>query len=262
MSVFLTSNFLKNTRGLTLSDGGGVTWAINKNTNVITATVTSGATLSSVGLADSSATPIYTVANSPLVANGTITLTLNVQAKNTVLAGPTTGVAAQPTFRALVAGDVPDLGGNPANKVELAAANGSATTYLRADCTLALDQAISPTWSSTHTFSNSIVASAGVQTYSGNSGSLTNATATTIKALPNVTAAVYLVCAQLIAGAGDVADYNAVYLVQTSGTVAAATALKAGALLTVSVSGLNVQVTQSSGATQAAGANWSILRIF
>lgn len=45
MSVSLTSNFLRNARGLTLSDANGVTWSINKNTNAITATVTGGAGL-------------------------------------------------------------------------------------------------------------------------------------------------------------------------------------------------------------------------
>ena len=37
------------------------------------------------------------------------TLSLNNQSANTILAGPTTGSAAAPTFRALVAADIPDL---------------------------------------------------------------------------------------------------------------------------------------------------------
>lgn len=37
----------------------------------------------------------------------TVTLTMNTQTANTVLAGPTTGAAASPTFRALVAADLP-----------------------------------------------------------------------------------------------------------------------------------------------------------
>ena len=37
------------------------------------------------------------------------TLSLNTQSANTILAGPTTGSAAAPTFRALVAADIPDL---------------------------------------------------------------------------------------------------------------------------------------------------------
>lgn len=57
MSVSLTNNFLSNARGLTLQDGGGLTWTIDPNTNAITGTTGSGGGLSganptaSVGLA-------------------------------------------------------------------------------------------------------------------------------------------------------------------------------------------------------------------
>jgi len=44
MTVALTSNFLTNARGLQLTDGGGITWSINKNTNAITATVNGAST--------------------------------------------------------------------------------------------------------------------------------------------------------------------------------------------------------------------------
>ena len=40
------------------------------------------------------------------------TLSLNTQTANTVFAGPASGVATQPTFRALVAGDIPSLAGS------------------------------------------------------------------------------------------------------------------------------------------------------
>lgn len=109
MSVFLNNNFLLNSRGLTLLDGGGLTWSINKNTNAITATGTGGGVLSSVGFADTSTTAIYAVTNSPLTANGTIDITLKVQNAALVFAGPATGVAAQPAFRALQATDIPTL---------------------------------------------------------------------------------------------------------------------------------------------------------
>jgi hypothetical protein len=38
MTVHLTNAFLANTRGVTLKDSGGLTWAINSITNEITAT--------------------------------------------------------------------------------------------------------------------------------------------------------------------------------------------------------------------------------
>lgn len=107
MTVNLTANFFGNARGLTLADSGGITWAFNKNTNTLTATGSSGAVLSSVGLSDSSTVPIYTVGSSPLTANGEMTLTLNTQSANKVFAGPTTGAAAQPEFRLLVTADLP-----------------------------------------------------------------------------------------------------------------------------------------------------------
>jgi hypothetical protein len=50
---------------------------------------------------------------------------------------------------------------NPTGGVALAAINGTATTYLRSDVTLALSQAIAPTWTALHTFNPTVTASAG-----------------------------------------------------------------------------------------------------
>lgn len=83
---------------LTVS-GGLPVWA---------APATSG-TVTSVALADGSSTPIYTISGSPVTSSGTLTLTLNTEAANSVFAGPTSGGATQPTFRSLVAADVPTL---------------------------------------------------------------------------------------------------------------------------------------------------------
>lgn len=47
-----------------------------------------------------------TVSGSPVTTTGTLTGTLATQTANTVFAGPTTGGAAAPTFRALVAADI------------------------------------------------------------------------------------------------------------------------------------------------------------
>lgn len=67
----------------------------------------SAGTVTSVGLAEGSSTPIFNITGSPVTGTGTLTETLKTQTANTVLSGPTTGAAAQPTFRALVAADVP-----------------------------------------------------------------------------------------------------------------------------------------------------------
>lgn len=109
-AVKLTGNFLATARCLIFADGGGVSWNFNPNTNTLTASASSGGTfLSSVGFADISTTPIYTVTNSPLTANGTLDIALKAQTAAFVFAGPTTGVATQPTFRALVTTDIPAL---------------------------------------------------------------------------------------------------------------------------------------------------------
>jgi hypothetical protein len=81
---------------LTATTGGAPTWA---------APATSG-TVTSVGLALPAQ---FTVTNSPVTSSGTLTGSWNTQTANFVLAGPTTGAAAVPTFRALVSGDIPSL---------------------------------------------------------------------------------------------------------------------------------------------------------
>lgn len=65
-----------------------------------------GGGVTSVGLALPN---IFTVTNSPVTSSGTLTGTLATQTANTIFAGPTSGSAAGPTFRALVAADIPSL---------------------------------------------------------------------------------------------------------------------------------------------------------
>jgi trimeric autotransporter adhesin len=86
---------------LTVS-GGLPTWAFP---------ATSG-TVTSVALADGSSTPIYAITGSPVTSSGTLTFTLDNQPANEVFAGPTSGPAAQPTFRSLVSADIPNNAAN------------------------------------------------------------------------------------------------------------------------------------------------------
>lgn len=97
-------------------------------------------------------------------------LGLDTQAANLGLFGPAAGPAAVPAFRAMAAADVAThshtaagQGGDyawaditgfaiPSNTVKLAAVEGAATTVLRSDATLALDQSIAPTWTGAHIF--------------------------------------------------------------------------------------------------------------
>jgi hypothetical protein len=62
-------------------------------------------TVTSVGL---SLPNIFTVSNSPVTTSGTLTATLASQSANTVFAAPN-GTAGSPTFRTLVAADIPTL---------------------------------------------------------------------------------------------------------------------------------------------------------
>ena len=66
-------------------------------------------TVTSVALADSSATPIYSVSGSPVTTSGVLSLTLTTQSANSVFAGPSSGSAAQPAFRSLISADIPSL---------------------------------------------------------------------------------------------------------------------------------------------------------
>jgi hypothetical protein len=65
-----------------------------------------GGTVNSVGL---SLPNLFTVTGSPVTGSGTLTATLATQVANRVFAGPGTGADAAPTFRALVADDIPAL---------------------------------------------------------------------------------------------------------------------------------------------------------
>lgn len=66
--------------------------------------------VSSVGL---SMTPsIFDVAGSPITSSGTLSVSLQPQVRNRVLAGPLEGSAQAPTFRALASDDIPGLDGS------------------------------------------------------------------------------------------------------------------------------------------------------
>lgn len=72
----------------------------------------------------------FTVSGSPVTSSGTLTGAWAAQAASYVLAGPTTGPAATPSFRALVAGDIPTLNQNTTGQAGSVANALTAGTYL------------------------------------------------------------------------------------------------------------------------------------
>ena len=77
-------------------------------------------TVTSVAL---TAPGFLSVGGSPITSSGTLALSLAAQAQNTVLAAPSSGSGA-PTFRALVASDIPGGGGGSGGAIDLRAVYG------------------------------------------------------------------------------------------------------------------------------------------
>jgi len=90
-----------------LEEGG---YIVRGADGTYTIVITGGGTVTSVGLA---APTEFTVSGSPVTTSGTLTFEKATQSANRVWAGPTSGAAAQPTFRALVAADLPSGAGSP-----------------------------------------------------------------------------------------------------------------------------------------------------
>ena len=100
------------TTGRTIGMTGDVTYtstAFNGSANITGTSTVSGSIVKSVVLNTPNvifSSPInFTTATN----TATGTMTLNTQSANTFLAGPTTGVATVPTFRAIIAGDIPNI---------------------------------------------------------------------------------------------------------------------------------------------------------
>jgi hypothetical protein len=116
-----TSTWTAVTIGSNLTFSGGTLSASAPGTGTVT----------SVAL---SLPAIFSVSGSPVTTSGTLTGSLATQTANTVFSGPTTGAAAAPTFRALVAADIPSISLTSGVSGTLPVANGgtgasSATAY-------------------------------------------------------------------------------------------------------------------------------------
>jgi hypothetical protein len=110
----LGANISGSTAGSILYAASGAVWNVlppGSNGNILTLsgglpawTAAGTGTVTSVTLTVPS---ILSVAGSPITTSGTLAVTLATQAANLVFAGPTSGGAAGPTFRALVSADLP-----------------------------------------------------------------------------------------------------------------------------------------------------------
>ena len=172
MTAKLTGNFLATARCLIFNDGNGIAWTFNSLTNTLEADY-SGA--GSAGSANPSATigltavdgnastwmtsdsapalsqaivPTWTGAHkfsANVTLNGTLTDgTGSVGTSTYVLSSTATGV------KWVAAGG----SANPSATIGLSAVDGTATTWMTSDSAPALSQAIVPTWTAQHTFSN------------------------------------------------------------------------------------------------------------
>lgn len=66
---------------------------------------------------------IFDISGSPVTTAGTIALSMDTQTANTVLAGPSSGGAATPSFRALAAADIPTIAASQVTGANLTAAS-------------------------------------------------------------------------------------------------------------------------------------------
>lgn len=125
------------TGGLLFVDGGDVlgstppasplqSWRRNAVNTAIEAYTPASGTVTSVNV---TAPSFLSVSGAPITGAGTIAISLANQSANQIFAGPGSGGAAAPTFRSLVAADIPNLDANKITAGTMATARlGSGTT--------------------------------------------------------------------------------------------------------------------------------------
>lgn len=81
--------------------------ALSSDVVIAVGDISGAGTVTSFSAGDLS--PLFTTSEATVTTTPALTFTLSTQTANRVFAGPTTGSAAAPTFRTLVAADIPDL---------------------------------------------------------------------------------------------------------------------------------------------------------
>jgi hypothetical protein len=98
----------------------------------------------------------------------------------------------------------------------------------------------------------------GVFSTASGTVAIPNATATTIVTLPNLGTGVFIITAS-IPGAGGASSYAATALITTQTTSSVVSNLHGTAVITFTLSGLDVQVTHTAGTTYTFA--WTVLRL-
>lgn len=95
--------------------------AVHDGTNfqIVSGSLTGGGGGGSVTSVAQTVPVEFSVAGSPVTSSGTLAISKATQSANTVWAGPTSGGAAVPTFRALIVDDLPDLPSQSSSVVNL-----------------------------------------------------------------------------------------------------------------------------------------------
>jgi hypothetical protein len=155
---------------LTLIAGANITITPGASTLTISST-SSGGTVTSVGLVDS--TGLFNISGSPVTSSGTLTLsTFKNQAANTFFAAPS-GSLGQPSFRTILAADIPTLNQNTTGTASNITATSNSTLTTLSSLSLPYSQLSGtvPTWNQNTTGTASNITAAS------------NATITTLSAL-------------------------------------------------------------------------------
>jgi hypothetical protein len=149
-----------------------------------------------------------------------------------------------------------EFGVNSASASYIQARNSTSATYYNLFLNPDGGNIAVGTTSSGGSISNTSQILAGIfSTLIGTASSVVTATPTTIFAAPSEST---LIVAAYVSGAAP-SDYKVVAVVKVSGGVVAITSISTATSITITASGTNIQVTQTSGGTQNVGFN--VLRL-